>query len=88
MAKNKRKPGGRTADRTAGYVPLATQLLGLIADSGMTINAVALASGIPQPVLQRFTSGERDNVRIDTADKLCEFFGVRLTATKRKPKVK
>lgn len=84
MAKSKGSRGGQSPDRTGDYVPLATQLLDLIAKSEMSINAVALASGVPQPVLQRFTSGERSNLRIDTMDKLCEFFGVRLTAPKRK----
>ncbi|MGO9110468.1 MAG: helix-turn-helix domain-containing protein [Thermoguttaceae bacterium] len=71
---------------TGEYVSLATQLLDLIAESGLTVNAVAVGAGVAQPILQRFVSGTRDNLRLDTIDKLCEFFGVRLTVPKRKPK--
>lgn len=90
MAKKKGKPAAKKGalPDAAEYVPLAEQLLALVAGSGMTVNAVALASGVPQPVLQRLVSGSRDNVRLDTADKLCEFFGVRLTVSKRNPKPK
>ena len=49
----------------------------------MTINALAVAAGIPEPVLHRFVSGDRENIRLDTADKLCRFFGVRLTTPKQ-----
>ena len=90
MVKNKGNPAAKKGApaQAAEYVPLAKQLLALVAGSGMTVNALALAAGIPQPVLQRFVSGERGNLRIDTADKLCEFFGARLTAPKRKAKIK
>ena len=64
----------------SNYSPLAKQLRGMIANSGMTINALAVAAGIPEPVLHRFVLGVRENIRLDTADKLCRFFGVRLTA--------
>jgi len=68
---------------------LTEQLREMIRDSGQTVNAVAVASGVPWPVLQRFCAGERDNIRLDTADKLCAFFGVKLTAPrKRKPAMK
>jgi DNA-binding Xre family transcriptional regulator len=62
------------------YNPLAEQLRGMITESGLTTNALAVAAGIPEPVLHRFLSGVRENIRLDTADKLCRFFGVRLTA--------
>jgi plasmid maintenance system antidote protein VapI len=58
------------------------QLLGMIDESGMTINAVAVAAGVPQSVLCRFMSGNRMNIRLDTADKLCRYFGVKLTKPK------
>ncbi len=37
----------------------------------MTINGLAVAAGIPLPVLQRFVSGKRDDLHLSTADKLC-----------------
>jgi DNA-binding Xre family transcriptional regulator len=69
--------------RRSDYTPLAAQLRAMIAGSDMTLNALALAVEMPEPVLHRFASGARENIRLDTADKLCRFFGVRLTAPKR-----
>jgi len=69
--------------RRSVYVPLREQLRGMIAKSGMTTNALAVAAGVPHPVLYRFLSGDRENIRLDTADKLCEWLGVKLTAPKR-----
>ena len=66
------------------YRPLAGQLRAMIEQSGMNTNAVAVAVGIPQPVLHRFVTGDRENIRLDTADKLAEFFGVELRPA-RKP---
>ncbi|MBU4270924.1 MAG: helix-turn-helix domain-containing protein [Planctomycetes bacterium] len=43
-----------------------------------TLYAVAKDSGVPYSVLQRFEAGQRD-VYLATADRLCEFFGMRLT---------
>lgn len=34
---------------------------------------------IPQPVLTRFVSGNRDNLTLETAWKLCRLFKMRLT---------
>lgn len=48
-----------------------------------SINRVAVDSGISQPILHRFYHRERD-LRLETADKLAAFFGMRLT----KPTVK
>ncbi len=62
-----------------GYRPLAEQLRKMAADSGLSTNALAVASGVPQPVLHRFVTGDRDDIRLSTADRLCEFFGVKLT---------
>jgi DNA-binding Xre family transcriptional regulator len=72
----------------ATYRPLTAQLREMIGSSGMTINGLAVTVGIPQPVLQRFVSGERDDLHLSTADKLCEFFGVRLTAPKARKQTK
>jgi len=63
--------------------PLDRQIRAMIVRSGMNTNALAVAAGVPQPVLYRFQTGEQKNIRLDTADKLCRFFGVRLTAPKR-----
>lgn len=64
---------------------LAEQFQKAIRDSGLSINAIANGAGIPQPVLSRFVNDQRD-LTLRTADKLAEFFSMRLTAPKR-PKV-
>ena len=68
------------SNRKSDYTPLVDQLRAMIEDSGLSTNAVAVAVGIPQPVLHRFIVGDRENVRLDTADKLCKFFGTKLTS--------
>ncbi len=69
--------------RRSDYTPLADQLRAMIAGSDMTLNALAVAVEMPEPVLHRFVSGVRENIRLDTADKLAAYFGVKLTAPKR-----
>jgi plasmid maintenance system antidote protein VapI len=70
---------------------MADQLRAMIQDTvegGTTLNAVAVASGIPYPMLWRFINGDQRNIRLDTADKLCDYFGVRLTAPKARKRAK
>ena len=43
----------------------------------MTLNAIAVASGVPQPVLHRFVKGKRD-LTLTTAQKLADYFGFEL----------
>lgn len=57
---------------------MAAQLKKAIQDSGKTVNAVAVESGIPQPVLHRFVSGERD-LTLTTVQKLADYFGLELS---------
>jgi plasmid maintenance system antidote protein VapI len=56
---------------------MTDQLKKAIAKSGLTINGLAVASGIPQPVLHRFMAGERD-LKLATADKLATYLGLKL----------
>lgn len=50
-----------------------------------SVYAVARDSGVPQAVLQRFVTDQRD-MYLKTADRLSEFFGMRLTRpTRSKP---
>jgi len=49
-----------------------------------SIYAVARDSGVSQPSIHRFMAGERD-LRLATADTLCEFFGMHLTRPTTKP---
>jgi DNA-binding Xre family transcriptional regulator len=73
------KPNKPTKQRET----LDRQICRMIEESGLTTNGLAVAAGIPQPVLFRIVTGERRNIRLDTADKLCAYFGVRLTAPRR-----
>ena len=59
------------------YEPLAAELRTQIRDCGKSVNAVALESGIPQPVLHRFVKGERD-LTLTTAEKLVLYFNLEL----------
>ena len=88
--KSKSEPTSKASRETTAttYRPLTAQLREMIGNSGMTVNGLAVAVGIPQPVLQRFTSGERDDLHLSTADKLCEFFGVKLTAPNARKQMK
>ena len=58
---------------------MTDQLRAAVLASGLSINHIAKGAGIPQPVLQRFISGARDNLRLDTAEKLAAYFGMHLT---------
>jgi len=69
---------------TTPWKPLEIQIIEMINQSGLTLNAVAVGAGVPHPVLYRFMSGVRVNIRLDTADKLCRFFDVGLTAPRKR----
>jgi len=64
---------------------LQGQLRAAIKDSGLTLYAVAKGAGIAYPVIHRFNSGERD-LTLETATRLADFFGMRLTRPKRPKK--
>jgi plasmid maintenance system antidote protein VapI len=56
---------------------MADVLRKAIEDSGQSVYAIAKAANIPQPVLHRFYSGERD-LTLATANKLVVYFGFEL----------
>ncbi len=58
---------------------LVEQLRRAVRDSGFSVKRVAEMTEIPQPVLTRFVSGNRDNLTLETAWKLCRLFKMRLT---------
>jgi hypothetical protein len=62
---------------------LSDQLKRAMAEYG-TVYAVARDSGVEQTVLNRFAHGER-GMRLFTAERLAEFFGMKLTPSTRKP---
>jgi plasmid maintenance system antidote protein VapI len=64
---------------------LQDQLRHAIECSGLTLYRVAKGSGIAYQVLHRFASGERD-LTLETASKLANYFGMKLTRPKRPKK--
>ncbi len=56
---------------------LSDDLKNAVQESGKSINSIAKGAGVPQPVLSRSINGERD-IRLETASKLAEFFGLSL----------
>jgi plasmid maintenance system antidote protein VapI len=67
--------------RAPKRLTLADQLRKMIRDSGKTVNAVAVESGIAQPVLYRFVTGERD-LTLSTVQRLADHFGLELRRRK------
>ena len=50
--------------------------------TGVTSYRIAKNSDIDQGTIDRFVSGERPNIRIDTVDRLCEALGLELKPKK------
>lgn len=59
---------------------LADTLKQAVADTGMSVNAVASQSGVPQAGLQRFLKGQR-GINLDTAERLCTYLQLELRST-------
>jgi predicted XRE-type DNA-binding protein len=68
--------GSEHAEQT--WPTISEQLRAAIAESELSSYRIAKGAGVPQPVVHRFASGKRKNIRLDTADKLAKFFGMRL----------
>lgn len=54
-----------------------------IQDSNESVTAIARNAGIPQPVLHRFATGERDSLNLTTAEKLANYLGFELVKRTR-----
>ena len=61
---------------------ITTQLRSAIETSGATLYRIAKDSRVPYAVIHRFASGERQ-IKLDAADKLAQYFGMKLTKPKR-----
>jgi DNA-binding Xre family transcriptional regulator len=57
---------------------ISKQLKEAIQKSDQTFYRIAKDAGVNWSALQRFITGERPNIRIDTVDRLCEYFGLEL----------
>jgi hypothetical protein len=61
---------------------LTKQLRDAIETSGATLYRISKDSGVSHAVLYRFAAGERQ-IKLDSADKLADYFGMKLTRPKR-----
>ena len=64
---------------------LQDQLREAVANSGLSLYRIAKDSGVVYQVLHRFARGEHD-LTLETATKLADYFGMRLTRPKRPKK--
>jgi DNA-binding Xre family transcriptional regulator len=86
-ARQRRRPIGRRREQRGPMsgnesTDWGTELKKAIAASGRSINELAKAAGIAQPILQRFVSGAQESIRLDTANKLGDVLGLRIVAVK------
>ncbi len=44
--------------------------------SGLSVNQISLRAGVDQSALNRFLNGTRENIRLDVANRLFQFFGL------------
>ena len=51
--------------------------------SGQSVYRIAKKSGVDQSTLNKFLNGDRDNLRLDVADRLFNYFGLRVTSDRR-----
>lgn len=63
---------------------LAGHIRAAHAKSGLSVYAVAKETGLATSPLNRFMNGTRDNIRIDIADRLMHFYGLRVVAQPNK----
>lgn len=63
---------------------MATVLRQRISESGMSLHAIAEAAGVPQPRVWAFMQGK--DIRLATAQKLADYFGLELDEKRVKRK--
>lgn len=51
--------------------------------SGLSVYQIAKESGVDQSTLNKFLNGDRENLRLDVADRLFQYFGLRVTFDRR-----
>lgn len=65
-------------------VTITKQLRAAIADSGLSVYALAKASGVPQATLQEFVSDDNRDLRLSNLDKLAAVLCLELRQARRK----
>jgi transcriptional regulator with XRE-family HTH domain len=73
----------RTKDQRGGACGLAATLRDTAERSGLSVYQIAKESGVDQSTLNKFLNGDRDNLRLDVADRLFQYFGLRVTSERR-----
>jgi transcriptional regulator with XRE-family HTH domain len=61
-------------DKSRRVISLAEELRLAAAASGLSVYRIAKDTGIDQSTLNKFMNGERDNLRLDVADRLYRYF--------------
>jgi plasmid maintenance system antidote protein VapI len=76
---------GPSTKQEANTPTLAAILRDAVRRSGLSVYKIAKDSGVDQSTLNKFLNGGRDNLRLDIADRLFRYFGLRVvTAAKSK----
>jgi transcriptional regulator with XRE-family HTH domain len=70
--------------KRGGASSLAATLRDAARDSGLSINRIAKESAVDQSTLNKFVSGDRDNLRLDVADRLFKVLGIRVIQPRRR----
>lgn len=65
---------------------LAEHLRQAARESGLSVYQIAKETGLSQSALNRFFNGTRENLRLDVANRLFQFFDLRVVHPKRSPK--
>ncbi|HJZ58788.1 MAG TPA: helix-turn-helix transcriptional regulator [Gemmataceae bacterium] len=66
-------------------MPFTEALRRAIRDSGLPYLQLEQATGVHRASISRFMTGER-SLRLDVADKLADYLGLKLNVSKKKPK--
>lgn len=76
-----------TIDTMATESPITDVLRQVIIDSDLPLQRIADETGVERASLSRFVAGKR-SLRLDMADKLAAYFGLKLSAAEKKPSSK
>jgi len=76
MNKQNKKDGGASG--------LAVLIRNAADESGLSVYRIAKDAGVDQSTLNKFLNGQRDNLRLDVADRLFQFFKIRVVLPKTK----
>ena len=68
----------KTCDVRSDAVSLADCIRTAADESGLSVYQIAKETGISQAALNRHLNGTRENIRLDVADRLFSFFGLRV----------